>query len=424
MRAIQLSETQRTIWRLVSLLCFWYGFVSCDILEPDADVITPSTKVTDKEVVVLADGPSFIDLNSRVQTNVPARAALTTQPRYGKITDLGKGILQYTPAVGNNKGRDDFEFTLYTTGNEIIERDTIVIVIENDSTKLPCNIYPRADYVYAAGLDSVSIDVTINDIICGGPVNLSIFQPDNTFPPEFGTAKTFGNKIKYTRGPSFSTGDKIIYKLTAAYDTTRHAYGVVYITADSACNFRLKDDYFTFNEYALDSLITLPVFQNDSLCHAISQYQVNVKSPPIHGQVFPVPDGFRYNVPASATLPLDDYFTYEFCKDAICKTARVTVTIKRDSVILCQLLAREDTIDISGNNIPLMYMGVLANDSICGELKSLEILKPPAYGVSAVAGNEISYQRDPEQEKDDHLEYEICNSQGCSRTTVFIKRTK
>ncbi len=423
MKALQLVGSQRNINRFLWLICLTCGIVSCDILESDPDVVTPNTEISGDEVVVMANSTSFIDLNSKVTTNVPARIAVTSDARNGNLTDIGKGLLQYSPSVGSKRANDSFEFTVYTLNNEVIKRDTIVIRIENDSTNLPCNIYPAPDYVYGVSQDSVIVNVTANDIICGGPVNLSVFKPDNSFPPNFGYAALSGNKIIYNPGPSFTGTDKIIYKLTAAADSSRYAYGVVYIIGDSACNFSLENDAYVFNDHAADSLIVLPVFGNDSLCYAIEQYQVNLKSLPVYGLASLLPNGISYTAPASVTFPFTDHFTYEICKDANCKTARVDVTLKRDSVTSCTLRARRDSVDMTDVSIPSISIDVLANDSICGDLKTLKIVTQPAYGSAAVVEQRVSYHRDPLQKKDDSLEYEICNGNGtCSRAIVTIKQ--
>jgi hypothetical protein len=409
--------------RLAALICLVCGLVSCDVLEPDADIITPTTEIVDKEIVVLANSPAFIDLNSKFETNIPAYAAVTSQPRLGKLKDFGNGIIQYTPAVGNSKGRDNFEFTLYTTNNEIIKRDTLTLIIENDSTGLPCGIYPKADYAYSAGTTPILIDVVANDIICGGPVNVSIFQPNEKFPPQFGKAEITNKKIRYTPSIAFGGSDIIIYKLANATDTTRQAYGVVFVTADSVCNYRISDDHFVFKGQSLDSTFTLPVFINDSLCDMISQYQAYAKSLPVYGKVSTIAEGFAYIPPASPVFPFEDHFTYEVCKDGMCKSAKVNVTLKIDSIEVCQLSAKVDTIYFSNNNISMIYMDVLANDTICGVLKSLKILKSPQYGIATVEDSRILYKQDPLMHKDDELEYEICNSERCRKTKVFIKRT-
>ena len=420
MKAIQSDRKLKYFFRLLCIIGVTFRLTSCDVLESDPDVLSPSTEITGKEVFVLANSPSFIDLNAKVQTNVGVRVAVTSEPRYGQLTDLGKGILQYSPSVGNNKARDGFEFTVYSLNNDIVKRDSVIIYIENDSTNLPCNIYPRPDYVHGVPRDSILIDVKSNDIICGGSVDVSVFKPDQSFPPYFGQAEIDGDKIRYIPGTAFKGIDKILYKLTTAMDTSRYAYGVVYITKDSACSFRISDDYYTLTEFAIDSLIALPVFANDSLCHSTAEYQINLKTPPRFGQAAVILNGFSYKVPSSVDFPFNDHFAYEVCKDAVCKTARVNIILNAS----CALSARQDSVTLNDNVSQTVYINVLLNDSICGGLKSLKIIEPPNYGTSDVINEQISYQPNPTHKEDDELEYEICNQVACVRATVIIKRTK
>jgi hypothetical protein len=86
--------------------------------------------------------------------------------------------------------------------------------------------------------------------------------------------------------------------------------------------------------------------------------------------------------------------------------------------------ARADSVDISSNNNTPIYFDVLLNDSTCGDLNAFRITRSPSYGTSAVINKKIAYELNPQQEKDDTLEYEICNGEECSRAVVYIKRTK
>jgi hypothetical protein len=285
MKAKKLNEKKNQLFSTLWIFGFIAMAMSCDVMESDPDILEPQTDITGKEIFVMANGASIINLNTALQSNVPARIALTSEASFGSLTDLGGGILQYSPSVGDSKGRDGFEFTVYAMNNDIIKRDSVVIIIENDSTKLPCNIYPMPDYVHGVDQNPVLIDVTENDIICGAQVIVSVFKPQSSFPPRFGRAEVVDNMIRYTPGPNFERTDKIIYKLTSVADSSKTAYGLVYLAGDSACNFRLGDDRYTFLFRQLngDSLITLPVFKNDSLCKPLNQYQVNLKTPTLHG---------------------------------------------------------------------------------------------------------------------------------------------
>jgi hypothetical protein len=423
MKAKKISETLR-LSRFLLIVSVAIVALSCDVLEPDPDVLEPTTNVNGKEIYVLANSPAIVDLNAKLQTNTPVRIALTSQARHGKISDLGKGLLQYSPSVGNSRARDGFDFTVYTLNNEIIKRDSVIIFIENDSTNLPCNIYPSADYVYGVDHDPVIVDVTSNDVICGGDVTISIYKPENSFPPNFGEADVVGNMIKYDPGPEFQGYDRVVYKVSTAKDTSRWAYGIVYLMGDSACSTRLASDRFVFGKDAVDSLIWLPVYNNDTLCYSFNSYQVNLSAAPLYGKASLTPSGINYKVPATLAFPFSDYFTYQLCINATCVTARVDIKLEKDSVSFCPVKAMTDSFDISNYNTSLHYLDVLLNDSTCQTLNDFRITKEPLYGTATVANQKITYQGSITAQKNDSLRYEICNSRGCSSAVVYIKRKK
>lgn len=395
---------------------------SCDVLESDDDVLASVVNINDTEIYVLANTESFIDLQSKVETSQSVRIAVTSDPRHGDLTDLGYGILQYSPTAGSANARDGFEFTVYSSSNEIIKKDSLIIIIENDSTNLPCNIYPVTDYVHSVGQNAVLIDVTANDIICSNAVEVSVYKPESSYPPFYGTAQVQDNKILYTPGSTFDGTDKIMYKITAS-NPSRTAYGMVYITSDSSCSFSLANDLYTYDSLVQGSALQLDVFQNDSLCQAINQYQVNVKSGPSHGTVSSTSGGFLYTVRDAVGLTFSDQFTYEVCIDATCKVAQVDIELVRDSVLNCYFRAMPDSVDISDNISGLIVVEVIKNDSICGALTSFVIKSHPVYGTASIdqANNTIGYQWDSSMNKDDTLKYEICNGDECSTASVYIK---
>jgi len=398
---------------------------SCDVVEPDADVLEPSVDVQEKEIYVLSDGASFIDLQSRILANQPARISITSDPRHGTLADLGKGMLQYSPSSQVSKARDGFEFTIYSPSNEILKKDSVIIIIEDDSTNLPCNLYPVTDYIYSVGSAGVLIDVTANDVICSDSVVVSVYKTQDDFPPYAGTAVVQGNKIRYTPGSSFTGADKLMYKLTDIQHSGRVAYGMVYITNDSVCVPAVHDDHFNYDSLAENSTIALSVFANDSLCDALNQYQVNIVSAPQYGTVSRGSNGYLYRVPDSVGYSFQDQFSYEICIDASCKTGRVDIKLLRDSLPDCKILARPDSFDIKKTATSLVFLNVLKNDSICGGLKTFTLTKKATSGTTYInqADNTIAYKPDPLVTANDSIRYQICGDAGCSATLVLINRT-
>ena len=421
------TKVSRKIEILSTILCLGFPILigtmlaSCDVMESDPDILEPKVEITDDEVYVFSNGTSFIDLQSKVQSTLEARLAITSSPSHGTLTELGKGIIQYAPKAGNTRVKDGFEVTVFSKNNEILKKDTVVIIVENDSTKLPCSIYPVNDYVYDV-TSAVTIDVTANDIICSNDVIVSVYRPENTFPPYYGTATVSGNKVVYTPGAGFSGEDKLMYKLTSTTDSKLSAYGMVYLTGNSSCLLELHSDYYVLDSL-IDRVIKMPVFANDSICEALNLYQVSIKTNPLFGTASIASDGVTYTFPISRETPYFDYFTYEVCLDAVCQTAVTSVKLQNGSMSNCRITAVMDSITI-GATESLVLLDVLKNDSICTQPKTFEISKAPNYGTASVnlSKMQIEYTPGPFEATDDWFDYRICDDEWCSTTTVYVLR--
>ena len=406
-------------------------FSSCDVLEPDPDVVKPVVKVKEEQVFVLSNNSVFIDLNAKISTNAPVRVRVTSATKFGELADLGKGLLQYTPSVGHRRAEDAFSFSVSTENNTIIESDTVTITIETDSAALPCGIFPSDDYVYGVKKNEpVGIPVLSNDYICGvdsADLAVSIYRPDDTFPPFAGSAEVLGQTVFYTPGADFTGFDRVMYKVQPPNEPGTVYYGMVYIAGDTRCPFFVRDDTFQFDIDSLTHMLTLPVLQNDSLCQNASNYQFLVARQPQYGTATTDGQRISYQLVDSDTLPpvVNDHLFYELCIDGVCKTARVDVRFS-EGVSACVFEAVPDTVDLSGNSIPLIYFDVLYNDRVCEGYTSFAITQSPIYGSAFISQEyaTIGYERNFETNKNDSLEYQICNTEKCSRAKVFIKREK
>lgn len=102
-------ETTKIYLRPRLLLTFdWLSmfaccFFSCDVLEPDADILSPDVKVSQDPIYVYSSNATFIDLASKIHANQPVRFKVTAPPVSGSLSDLGKGLLQYTPSGASLK---------------------------------------------------------------------------------------------------------------------------------------------------------------------------------------------------------------------------------------------------------------------------------------------------------------------------------
>lgn len=408
------------------------GFFSCDVMEPDADSVNPQISIDEETIYMLSNGTAFIDLNSKVRTNSAVRLSITSTPQYGKLVDMGKGLLQYSSESGNKRIRDAFEFTAFSEDNTVLLKDTIVIVVENDSTNLPCGLYTVNDFVYGVTKNATyHISPLFNDNICGfdsTDLELTILNLADTFPPHHGNAYVQGQTIIYTANNSFDQFDMLIYKVTPSGDPSKAAYGMVYFNAAPVCNFSVKPDTFTFDSDSVTFTLFLPVFDNDTFCDSLSNRIVNIVEPPAKGNAQLGARGFYYK--KSTTIDaanFSDVFFYEVCVSGTCKSARVDIKTRQDSTAQCEaiLQAIDDSISISDSTALTLYIDVLKNDVICGSLTMMTISEVPDNGsafVSTVGDRRmIGYMPNPSMPANDSLAYQICKNTECSTAKVYIK---
>ncbi len=328
----------RSLAALVALIMSL--FIACDVLEDDVSPDTPTVEVTGKEVYALTGNSAYIDLRAMVKTTESIRLTVTAQPTHGRLSDLQKGLLQYTPFNNFKNGRDGFQFSVFSADNKLLLQDTVVIIITPDSTDLPCGIYPVNDYVYGAIAEPVTVPVLSNDVLCPDSTNirLEIYHSAAGFPPFQGTAEVVGNQhIHYTPNAGFSGSDTVIYKVTSRLDTTKVGYGLLVIAAREitppppACEWTLLDDSITINRSIDQDTVFLPIFKNDTLCsNLLSKYVVSIVLPPHNGAIqlngLNMP---RYGItlPDTTSVPKTDTLVYRICADTVCRQATTVIKI-------------------------------------------------------------------------------------------------
>ncbi|MBL7858811.1 MAG: hypothetical protein JNM57_14070 [Cyclobacteriaceae bacterium] len=399
---------------------------SCDVLEADEDLKVPDAKVSNLQVFVQGNNTAIIDLKAQVQANQPVTLSVTSSTQKGTLTNLGGGLLQYTSAGSANS--DSFEFSVYSASNQLITKDTVVITIESDSTNLPCGIYPNDDIIFGISPGvSTTINVLDNDLVCGytiAELEVSIYAPEDKFPPYAGSAQVSGSAILYTAGSSFSGVDKVVYRVSPKNDPSIASYGLVYLTGEQACSFTLTNDLKVSSEEFTQ--IRIPVLGNDQLCQSINSFRVTIAQNPTNGTAYIESDTLVYQPYVLATDGFSDSLIYKVCIDGTCKTASVTVRVDSNNGDVCTLRAFADSVDISALTASVIYLNVLTNDELCDTSVNLSLSLDPKYGTATVVTENgkklIAYTPDYNQVVNDKLEYKITRNNSSSTTSVDIKR--
>lgn len=388
----------------------------CDTFE--SDLTPPSVDVSDQALYVLATGETVIDLNTLVSANFRGRLSVTELPVHGSLQNVADGLIRYTPRKGTPRVRDRFELTFFTENNNILNKDTVYINIETDSTKLPCSIYPMPDYVTAFNdNNAVVIDVLRNDLLCGKSVRAEVHRTNNGTLPRYGTAQANGNRIGYNPGASFAGKDTIIYKVTDMQNPASFAYGFVYINRDSVCEHQPADDLYELDTSA--ESFDLEVFSNDILCDSIDTYTISIAVPPAKGSLSFTGKAFSYRV--AAQTDFSDEFVYAVTKGNTQKTARVVLRSVQSGTP-CAFKAVNDSLDIRTLSTSFIYIDALKNDQLCDSVKTFTITRQPRNGNAAIDNITRRIRYDRIVLKSDSLQYEICNGRICSTASVYIKQ--
>jgi len=316
---------------------FFAFFSACDHLE--SDVEKPTVTITGNDVYILSDRASVIDLSSKVQTSQSVTLSITRTTRRGTLTALDKGLLEYIPKPGTT--RDSFGFTIYDAGNHAIKEDSIVILLKTDVAQLPCMVYPVQDsvFLYPQTKPGTPVDVVIpvlaNDVICEhdiSDVQLSVYRYPNDPYLRSGQAIVVGNEIKYTG--SGTTADAFLYALQLKSNPSQIFYGSVYISIrelDSlGCRFAVHDYRTTVvndttastNQFLIDVMVV------DTLCYDPRSYQYHILQS-FRGTSTINYNGLLYSPNAFTELQRTDTVRYEICRDSICKSANVLITLKQ-----------------------------------------------------------------------------------------------
>ncbi len=307
--------------KIVALLAVLI-LAGCDLNEQDADRGTVS--INNEPVYLRPRSSGIIDLNSRILTPAKIRIEVTGLTRQGSLTEMGNGLLQYSPFVGNQL-KDSFRFAIFNASNQMVDSDTIGIIVTSDTTSRPCALYAYDDYRYNITGPS-TIDVRINDSFCNGTTLLSIHNSGPDSPPHFGAARVENDRVVYTPSASYPGSDKVIYKLTSSNPSIAPAYGILYVTSGNICIPKTTDDtYTTSARLSKNQKITIDVLANDKQCD-VKFKQLSISLTPKFGKASIVDNRVVYTAPDTIRqYPFEDSFRYSIQNDGQIVTACVSI---------------------------------------------------------------------------------------------------
>jgi hypothetical protein len=306
---------------------------ACDVFEND---VKPNKPTSGNEVYMLKNTNAYIDVNARVNTNGEISVDISQAPQKGTVTAVASGLLKYSPFESFTEGQDVFKYSVFNASHELLATDSVIIIVEDDTTHLPCGLYAHDDWANADTIELIEIPVLANDVLCGdsADIKLEIFTPSGSPQPHHGTAYVSDGRIWYTPTDNGPFQDSLFYKLSLISSPTVTAYATVFINVTSpsdTCQFTAWDDDYSVNHTISSDTLYLDVLHNDHLCD--SALSLTIIEPPQHGDaiVLFVSDfelGVRYAYsPPTPPAIINDSLRYEVCTQNGCRTATVKLKI-------------------------------------------------------------------------------------------------
>lgn len=393
---------------------------SCDLFEKDAVPDDQSANVVQHDFYVLPNSSAVFDLRSLVTAQEEISVSITDQPNRGSLNKLTESIYRFDPLDSFTSGKDQFVIAFHRNG-ATLKSDTVVIIVEQDTTQFPCEIFAVEDLVSTNVGEEVIIPVLQNDRVCGFSRN-SLTIEIHTFPSN-GEAKVTEDSIYYRPETGFSGKDQFIYKISVPDHPVVLGLVTVQVGAQP-CGIQLNPDHFTSMVTDLTlATIDLSVVANDQLCSIdTAKASFTIVKQPGNGTLNVVRFGhIQYTTSAPVTQDMTDSLTYEICFNNKCYETGVRLSFIHQA---CTIKAVNDTVDIrDSTSVGIIQISILNNDELCGGIESLEFIDGPDYGTLYPYDNSLGYLPDPVKVENDSITYRVCmEPPNCSEAKVYIIR--
>jgi hypothetical protein len=317
---------------IICLLLSVFGtvlFTGCDQLQEDvfpesADQVSLSQ--FEKSLYIMPGGETIIDVTSKLRTFQNATLEIGEKPKNGSLQFVDGGLLQYAASDNFNKGTDFFTLKVMRNA-QVLDQDTITIIIPSDTTEYPCWNGAMADrfFIDRDSLRGIyKMDVVSNDYLCDSTsFSLAVIQQ-----PQHGSAKTANNLINYKPKlrDSLMVGDSFLYELCQMVEGNIHCtlakVEIHFRDNPDSCLWKAVDDFYTLGNDSVNSettfLAKVDVLANDQTCDSLKELSITKNAD--YGNAY-IEDNYLYY-----SYPQQDIYTdslrYQICNfEGICSEA-------------------------------------------------------------------------------------------------------
>jgi len=427
------------------LALFMSLMVSCDTLQDDA---SPSgDELLDLEVDrQIQSGTSVLfDLKAVTNASSTVDFRIDQQASRGDLNFLEEGLLQYKPNSNFLSGSDLFSVQVVSEG-AVLDTDTVVIEMVNDSTNLPCFGGALSEFFVLNKNQSILFNPLLNDGYCPdetAEVLLSFDQPANgTVEIEhYGSiAENVGYELFYVPDEDFVGVDAFLYQVTfidlEGVSHSSSALVEMTIIEDpmvDGCDIWPNQE-LTFTG-PIETYYEFPITFEQAFCTFLPHYLEIVSVSTGYAEFFEGQTMMRYytdsavNIGSMVNTGPVEKVRFDIVFEDLTRIHR-TITLNFPDVQVTCPVANPDVylfetnVDSTGLDAYTWYFDPAENDNKCSENYRLELLSSPFVGTISLLNDDQLMKLEVQEEfagsQNFQVTYEICDGGVCDTAQIDI----
>ncbi len=370
---------------------------------------------------------NFIAIDTKLMLKSSGYSAIKviSAPQFGKYSFTKTGFLVYKSDSTKNEVTEVLIYKMMNGDPAKDMRDTILINITSNDSKIPCNAGAIPDFFMVKANTPTVLDVLKNDRFCNAIVDstsLAILEK-----PFLGTAEIKNNKIVYTPKSNLYQDDILFYQIcTGGSNPVCRIVGVRLDVEGKWCKNMLIPDVLVLDKFDTTTH-KIKVLDNDKICENYSRKSLKITMNPQFGKAI-VNANYEIEYTQTAQKEVNDFLEYTIYDKNGDNPQKMFAEIFIKALPSCRVYAKNGEMELSAsqlkeNEMEIPYKLFIAS---CVNVKSVTVETQPTYGTIRVEDKKLLYKlkQYDGKEHEDQLKYVVTSTNGEILKANFTIRIK
>lgn len=348
-----------------------------------------------------------------------------SSPQFGKLTFNKNGLLIYKADSTKVEGEELLIYKALNTDIQKDKRDTLIIIITADATKIPCNAGVIPDFFTVRMNTTTTLNVLKNDRFCNAILDSTTLQVIEN--PLFGTATIERNRVKYVPKSGSENDDYFLYKVcTGGASPMCMIAGVRVDIQGINCRSALLPDLLIINKTD-NNTQTIKVLNNDKICDNYDKKSLKITVQPRFGKAV-VNKNQEIEYTQTANKVGIDGLEYAIADKDGKNTLRMLVEIHIREIPVCKSDTKNGEMEVSVAQMKETEFEIPYNLFVtkCTEIQSVNFEKQPTFGTVRADSKRLFYKLKPSdgKEHNDQFKYIVTTNKGETLQANFTVKIK